>query len=138
MGDAGGGGAASDDAAGEALRELGERLATAVSRFVDAAARALDTTREEFARLAREAEAERAAWDADHPGVPYGSRCGCLCPVMAHQGICVGDAVDAVPRVSPALGPYTLLLCGPCASALDERDELRAVAARVNAEEADG
>jgi hypothetical protein len=127
----------------EDLNDLGRRLTAATVNLRDAVKKALDGVnwadlRDGIVEAVEQVRAERAAWEAEHPGVPYGSPCGCLCGAVPHQGICTGDAVTAAPRVSPSLGPYTLLLCEPCSSALAERDELRAIAARVGAEEADG
>lgn len=70
----------------------------------------------DFAMLEKQAmefEEAKRRWESDHPGVPYGMDCMCICGLWRHIGICKGYAelkVDSPPDISRS----SVFMCNAC------------------------
>lgn len=79
----------------------------------------------DFAKLEKQAfelEEAKARWESDHPGVAYGTACGCNCGLWAHAtSLCreYAEEVLEIPVVIHNYGfpPAQFYVCRPCKAA---------------------
>lgn len=77
---------------------------------------------ERLRELSVQAEEAKHRWEADHPGVPYGTDCMCLCGLYKHIGSCTGYAEVARGQIDL---PEPLFLCKPCEELMLARSQGR-------------
>lgn len=111
-----------DDEAAKAAEELFRALNDAMRPVFEACARAFqgmydalggeEGIRQLTAAL-EQAKADRARWEAEHPGLRVGQMCNCLCPRWApHE--CDVHADTVVPMILQG-EPVPVPMCRPCA-----------------------